>query len=1539
MSEGQARAFVESKLEDMVEEEQARLADAFLADRMVDALARDKERWVTEEVQDKGGMNRAYFARLAAAARVQLAAGRGRDEVVPEVHEHLTLGELEKGERDWEARLKIARHDMERERGKAYTEEEWRKVKERLSSPANRTRLRSEQKNGRRRRTLLRYARGLMSAMDVLEEVTEDNLVRYMEGMDVGLEWFVEQLRGLGGAMGDEFKFLRKLEDGEEGYELLDVVEGIGKVVRGKVLADTAHKANGLPGWVQAFLDMLRRWVEEAGALMKLGAAVNEALKAADADELRVTNYELRVGNSAPAAQEDGGGRVSRVDDGFRRMVEELVAQDVEWLRGLQAEAGREAQGRVMAAGRSGVARVREERPITRAAEEEQGEAVRREEEAREDYERAADEEASAAMELAAGEQPGRVDAREMDLERGRELARRFHAVADGEAVVCDVPEVYEEDERKVKGYLKELTKLLKEGEIEFSDGTRATVSRRTRMEMQRHLADRRVLAAYAKVRELAGASVYLYSAENSQRGTKASKQGIVSYHYYLAKGDFSAQGKGEAYVCIAVSEYADGQRVYDIDLTDVAEVEQNREEAQLLPAGRISAQDVSGDKEEGDPHRATRIHNTGLAETPFKGRIHETKRYVNYIDRVSQEKGGESSMSVAEAGAADAPMYDVRGTRYDVENSAAAPRDGGDVSFSVAEAKERGLMKDGVMEVGNGVLVDGMEGSFSVTGLHASPALFRLFSTKHVGEGTFLRYGWGLYFGTGWMTNRNYHGVYSGKEHVYEEVRRELVEGGIDAGLVDEVMGNGLQRNKAGYTRAIKAMRKMITPRITEEGRRAIEGKIAIYERLRGRGVYSDGVENEYAVNYRAELDVDDGNVLHADEPVEKFLQEHPDVAEAVKGLGIKLRDARGGVLYRFLVRELGSPKAASEWLDERGIRGIKYDDGMGEGKFNYVIFNADYVTITHVNNRHEWSEYSEGNPDWERVEDVSFSLTFSPAERSGLRALRELANGAQEARFRSDTLGQDVVFPLGSAGELKDASNPKSRVVGAFGFIHLISMRMAHGESMEEACYTACKAVMAAVNGRVAKDVKGQQKELSLDGYRSIVRLTWQDEKKAWMVTGYKEDGENSKAGDRQRASSLAASYALDSFGGLKEVGAALDYGIARLAQEYKQNNADPSRKAAKRYYGDFSGSIRLLRDGGEMGRVTSGLEEAGRSFKKNEAFVQQMLGEMRRGVERMRRLAGRGRTKREEALAVMGGMVGMVKAVRLYLPKGFGFSVEPYVRQLEVLCELATTGRVELADPIKRVQKELATDAAGEGLHADAEWFAQEWADGKVGDVMGRVMGRVAEQLRKYAKREVMLRMEDLLGRTEVKRKNGKLVGGKMDAEGYREMGKVREALGMSEEELEAKLSGLEARLGKAEDEEERGKLEGEMALYSTFGNGKGMSMEGAAAAYEALRVWVGMNRFSWEEAQANQRVARREVVRKVVEALGKARVNEYHAAKVRKKPAKEARSIGELLMSAPQTLLAMGRVPGLRELAESLQRRVNRAGEMMKRKSTL
>ena len=194
------------------------------------------------------------------------------------------------------------------------------------------------------------------------------------------------------------------------------------------------------------------------------------------------------------------------------------------------------------------------------------------------------------------------------------------------------------------------------------------------------------------------------------------------------------------------------------------------------------------------------------------------------------------------------------------------------------------------------------------------------------------------------------------------------------------------------------------------------------------------------------------------------------------------------------------------------------------------------------------------------------SFSI-FSPAEASGLKALKTLTQGKQEARFRSDTLGEDVILPLGNAGVYKDASNPNSDVKGALGFIHLISMRMAHGESMNEAAYTACKAVMAAVNGKITAKRKDSI-TLNLNGYNGVLIANWQNSSNAWVITGYKQNGEKSSADDRRRALHLAASYAPDSSGSLKEVGAALDYAIARLTREYKQNNANPRRKVSKRY-----------------------------------------------------------------------------------------------------------------------------------------------------------------------------------------------------------------------------------------------------------------------------------------------------------------------------------------------------------------------------------
>ena len=97
----------------------------------------------------------------------------------------------------------------------------------------------------------------------------------------------------------------------------------------------------------------------------------------------------------------------------------------------------------------------------------------------------------------------------------------------------------------------------------------------------------------------------------------------------------------------------------------------------------------------EGNLHQATRVSNPGQAEIPFMGRLYGAKRSVNYIDRMSREKEGESN--------ADAEFPDevkeksrgeslVRGVGL-VTNSpvGANPRDGVQVSTKGVFCQERG--------------------------------------------------------------------------------------------------------------------------------------------------------------------------------------------------------------------------------------------------------------------------------------------------------------------------------------------------------------------------------------------------------------------------------------------------------------------------------------------------------------------------------------------------------------------------------------------------------------------------------------------------------------------------------------------------------------------------------------------------------------------------------------------------------------------------------------------------------------------------------
>lgn len=196
--------------------------------------------------------------------------------------------------------------------------------------------------------------------MEVLEDVTEDNLVRDMEEHGRTLDYYISNLRELEGALGKPGAFLRELKDGEtEGDRRMAVIEAMGKLVQSKVLADTAKSGNKLSAALNAFLELIRSWVLQAKAMFKLGEAVNTVL----------TNPEA----------------AAKMDKEFREDVERLVAQDVEFLQNMQLADGLEAMQRVYEAHDKAKAdrkvkrRKRAKTPVVDEAMEKHGEEVRKE--------------------------------------------------------------------------------------------------------------------------------------------------------------------------------------------------------------------------------------------------------------------------------------------------------------------------------------------------------------------------------------------------------------------------------------------------------------------------------------------------------------------------------------------------------------------------------------------------------------------------------------------------------------------------------------------------------------------------------------------------------------------------------------------------------------------------------------------------------------------------------------------------------------------------------------------------------------------------------------------------------------------------------------------------------------------------------------------------------------------------------------------------------------------------------------------------------
>jgi len=277
----------------------------------------------------------------------------------------------------------------------------------------------------------------------------------------------------------------------------------------------------------------------------------------------------------------------------------------------------------------------------------------------------------------------------------------------------------------------------------------------------------------------------------------------------------------------------------------------------------------------------------------------------------------------------------------------------------------------------------------FFMTAWHGSPHAFDRFSADKIGTGEGAQvYGYGLYF--------------AGKKEVAEYYRTQLAGGDKHA----TVYINGI--SEQGIFNGAYPLQGQLTQDELLEGLAHISCYATIYkdvnkgvaearelaEKLKDKGKQYAAADILFKTTrvtampperkgrlYKVELAPKEDEYLFWDKPLgeqsekvkELLLKSEYGRITDETDTQVKLRDQwyarrvfedgeklhkgdipssyKGSFIYDVFTADLGSQKAASEYLHGLGIRGIKYFDGSsrakGEGAYNYVIFSDDDVEI----------------------------------------------------------------------------------------------------------------------------------------------------------------------------------------------------------------------------------------------------------------------------------------------------------------------------------------------------------------------------------------------------------------------------------------------------------------------------------------------------------------------------------------------------------------------------------------------------------------
>lgn len=262
------------------------------------------------------------------------------------------------------------------------------------------------------------------------------------------------------------------------------------------------------------------------------------------------------------------------------------------------------------------------------------------------------------------------------------------------------------------------------------------------------------------------------------------------------------------------------------------------------------------------------------------------------------------------------------------------------DITFSIAEAQEQGLFRDGHFEADHAVITEpGV--TFSITALHASPHSFRRFATDNMGGGEGNQaFGWGLYFAENPETNQAYMGKFSQSKDMLSASNYRVELNVDDSVLMD-------------WDYVDEAILALLKDSPVEEVRYALEHAEERAD-YRGENVSGKGV-------YKALFDAfwDGGDDTRQD-----------------------------------------AQKGASLALLASGIRGIRYVDGVTRGKakaeqtYNYVIFDENDIKVTafaDASTNMEWKWYEDAAASFSLATEESIWITLEKeAQKTRLDVLR---------------------------------------------------------------------------------------------------------------------------------------------------------------------------------------------------------------------------------------------------------------------------------------------------------------------------------------------------------------------------------------------------------------------------------------------------------------------------------------------------------------------------------------------------------------------